>query len=138
MARGDGVTSKKQLFEPGAVLYSKIRPELRKAVLVDFEGLCSADMYPLVSLSIDGDYLLLWLLSPSFTKQVTRHSNRLAMPKVNQAVLADLPVPVPPLEEQGRIARCAAEMLRSIKDLERAFGQRSDVEIRLADSIAGG
>src|SRR5205085_939083 len=40
--------SGKYLFEPGAVLYSKLRPYLRKVVVADFRGLCSADMYPIM------------------------------------------------------------------------------------------
>lgn len=43
----DGVTSGKHRFYSGQILYSKIRPYLSKAVVVDFDGLCSADMYPI-------------------------------------------------------------------------------------------
>src|SRR5687767_10158574 len=39
--------SGKYLFTPDDVLYSKIRPYLRKVALPDFTGVCSADMYPL-------------------------------------------------------------------------------------------
>jgi len=39
--------SGKYLFVKGDIVYSKIRPYLRKAILADFDGLCSADMYPL-------------------------------------------------------------------------------------------
>lgn len=46
-AAEDGMTSNKYLFEPGVVLYSKIRPYLRKVTIADFKGVCSADMYPL-------------------------------------------------------------------------------------------
>jgi len=45
----DKVTSSKHLFEPGQIIYSKIRPYLAKAVLINFSGLCSADMYPIKS-----------------------------------------------------------------------------------------
>lgn len=46
-AAEDGMTSGKYMFEAGDVLYSKLRPYLRKVALVNFDGLCSADMYPL-------------------------------------------------------------------------------------------
>lgn len=42
-----GAISGKYLFHAGDIVYSKIRPYLRKAILASFEGLCSADMYPL-------------------------------------------------------------------------------------------
>ncbi len=60
----DGVTSPKHRFYSGQILYSKIRPYLCKAVLVDFAGLCSADMYP-VSAKIDAHYLHRWMISAS-------------------------------------------------------------------------
>jgi hypothetical protein len=50
-AEEDGVRSRKYIFGPRTVLYSKIRPYLRKAVLVDFRGLYSADIYPLKVIS---------------------------------------------------------------------------------------
>ena len=40
----DGVKSGKHRFYAGQILYSKIRPYLSKVVMVDFDGLCSADM----------------------------------------------------------------------------------------------
>ena len=43
----DGVKSGKHRFYAGQILYSKIRPYLSKVVMVDFDGLCSADMYPI-------------------------------------------------------------------------------------------
>lgn len=43
----DGVTSGKHRFFAGQILYSKIRPYLSKVIIIDFDGLCSADMYPI-------------------------------------------------------------------------------------------
>ena len=40
-----GLISGKYYFASDHVLYSKIRPYLRKAALADFTGLCSADVY---------------------------------------------------------------------------------------------
>src|SRR5437762_507147 len=57
----DGVKSPKHSFRAGQILYSKIRPYLAKAVLVDFSGMCSADMYPIES-QIDATYFHRWLV----------------------------------------------------------------------------
>ena len=46
-ANEQGAESGKYLFCRGDVLYSKIRPSLRKACLAEIDGLCSADMYPI-------------------------------------------------------------------------------------------
>ena len=44
----DGVISGKYLFTPEHIIYSKIRPNLNKVALPDFDGLCSADAYPIL------------------------------------------------------------------------------------------
>lgn len=58
----DGVKSGKHRFYAGQILYSKIRPYLSKVVMVDFDGLCSADMYP-IEAKENTKYLLYYMLS---------------------------------------------------------------------------
>ncbi len=99
----DKVTSPKHRFHSGQILYSKIRPYLAKAVHISFEGVCSADMYPVDAL-IDAKFLFHWLLSPWFTEKTSQNQGRTILPKINQVALGRLPVPVPPLYEQQRIA----------------------------------
>lgn len=43
----DEVISSKHQFHVRQVIYSKIRPNLAKAIVANFDGVCSADMYPL-------------------------------------------------------------------------------------------
>ncbi|MCA9994495.1 MAG: restriction endonuclease subunit S [Anaerolineales bacterium] len=105
----DDVKSAKNHFFPGQIIYSKIRPNLSKAVIVDFEGLCSADMYPLDSF-INTHYLLLYILSESFLSFATKTDTRVAMPKINQAALSKIPIAVPPIEEQKRIVAKVDEL----------------------------
>ena len=100
--REDGVKSAKHRFYPGQIIYSKIRPYLRKAVLVDFEGVCSADMYP-IQAKCNAKFLLYWLISPDFNNLAMEHQGRTVLPKLNQDGLYRLPVPVPPFEEQEQI-----------------------------------
>lgn len=114
----DGVKSPKHLFAEGHILYSKIRPYLAKVVTAKFDGLCSADMYPIAT-ELDAGYLTLWLRSPAFTGFAARHQGRSVLPKINKEALAKLPVPVPPLEEQRRIA---AALEKSLSRLDMAEG----------------
>ena len=98
----DRVISAKHLFAPGQILYSKIRPYLAKAVVVDFAGLCSADMYP-VATDLDPRYLKWWMLSPEFTRLAVGEQARTVLPKINKNALGRLPVPVAPPADQRRI-----------------------------------
>lgn len=99
----DGVTSGKHHFYPGQILYSKIRPYLFKVVAVDFEGLCSADMYPIQA---KGDAKCLWyyMLSEEFLEQASSAGSRSVLPKINQKELSALTVELPALiDEQSEI-----------------------------------
>jgi len=99
----DKVVSPNHLFYKGQIIYSKIRPLLRKAVIAPFDGLCSADMYPL-NTSINKEYLLRYMLSDAFNLQVaTAMSSRVKMPKINQDELSKILIPIPPIQEQERI-----------------------------------
>jgi type I restriction enzyme, S subunit len=128
----DGVTSSKHLFRSGHILYSKIRPYLAKVVLVDFEGLCSADMYP-ISTKIEYGYLHRWLVSPMFTGLVSQNQERTILPKINQEALSRLAVPLAPIPEQRRIVakldalqsctRIAREALDAVAPLLKSFRQ---------------
>lgn len=117
-AAQDGMTSGKYLFDTGDVLYSKLRPYLRKVVVVDFQGVCSADMYPIrVNRDVLDPHFTAWMLvSDDFTKYADEESRRARMPKLNREQLFAWNVPVPPMQEQQRIvARLADQMAAAEK-----------------------
>jgi type I restriction enzyme S subunit len=100
----DKIMSGNHLFFAGQILYSKIRPYLSKVVIVDFDGLCSADMYP-IEAKCNTKYLWHYMLSEDFLKQSTTAGTRTVLPKINQKELNKIIVPLPPLPEQQEIVR---------------------------------
>ena len=128
------IISPNHLFKPGQILYSKIRPSLSKAVLVDFEGLCSADMYPIES-PLDSEYLLMYILSQPFLEQVSIAENRVKMPKLNQEALVAFTVALPPLPEQSRIVTRVTALRRLCADLRQRLAERQSVQARLAEAL---
>lgn len=115
--RDDKVISSNHRFFPGQIVYSKIRPNLAKVVIVDFDGLCSADMYPINAL-IDTKYLHRYMLSESFLIQAVKADTRVAMPKINQTELNAIAIPVPPLAEQHRIVAKVDQLMVLVDQLE--------------------
>ena len=106
----DGVTSGKHRFYAGQILYSKIRPYLSKVVIVDFDGLCSADMYPIEAKG-DTKYLWYYMLSDEFLEQASSAGSRSVLPKINQKELSRLTVKIPTLPEQNEIVRILDNLL---------------------------
>lgn len=84
-AEEDNVKSGKYLFDEGHILYSKIRPNLRKVVFPRIEGVCSADVYPLKGKNgLNTEYLFYLLQSEHFNNYAIGTSMRTGMPKINR------------------------------------------------------
>lgn len=100
-----GIISGNHLFHKGQILYSKIRPKLNKVCIAPFDGLCSADMYP-IETNNDTRYIMYCILSDGFLQQVSMITeNRVKMPKVNQVELSKILVAIPEtIAEQKEIA----------------------------------
>lgn len=102
--RESGIISGNHLFKKGQIIYSKIRPILNKLVIADFDGLCSADMYPIDVLG-DLRFMFYQMLAPVFVNQVAAIVGmRVKMPKINQEELSAVGMVIPPLVEQRAIA----------------------------------
>ena len=128
-AREQRAISGKYVFNRGDVVYSKIRPYLRKAVLVDFDGLCSADMYPLKPTpGVSGGFMLAVLLSHRFTKYAESVSARSGMPKINRAEMAEFLVALPPGSEQRAIAAALSDVDALLDGLNRLIAKRRDIK----------
>lgn len=99
-----GVISGNHLFYRGQILYSKIRPNLNKLTVVPFDGLCSADMYPIES-KLPTLFMVYSMLSTYFVSQVSLIiQDRVKMPKINQEELGEIKVAVPSQQEMLTIA----------------------------------
>jgi type I restriction enzyme S subunit len=127
-ARDQAAESGKYAFPAGTVLYSNIRPALAKACIAPESGLCSADMYPIIpSARLRPAYLLMQLLSKTFTDWAVLESMRVAMPKINREALGAFRLLVPPIKAQHAMiqiwsadaARAAAMMAAVTASIDR-------------------
>lgn len=121
-------------FFAGQIVYSKIRPSLSKAVLVDFDGLCSADMYP-IDAFISSEFLLKEILSEVFLEQVRVAENRIKMPKLNQESLTNFVLPIPPLAEQHRIVAKIDQLMALCDQLKARMTQTHQLNEQLASTL---
>jgi len=125
-AREEGLISGKFIFDESMVLYSKIRPYLMKVARPDFNGLCSADMYPLTPLpnGISRNYLFHLLLSKPFTDYAVQGSARAGMPKVNREHLFEFRVWLPSVERQEELSAKLDALHDETQRLESLYQQK--------------
>jgi Restriction endonuclease S subunits len=122
----DGVISGKYLFTPQHIIYSKIRPNLNKVALPDFEGLCSADAYPiLVNADVcTREYLGYAMRSSFFLDYILAFSNRTNLPKVNKAQVEGFSLPLPPMELQNQFVEFIKQLDKSkVVHIVECFGR---------------
>jgi len=118
-AAQQGADSGKYIVRKGQVIYSKIRPNLRKATISPYDCLCSADMYPLQPdpTQLRTEFLLLLLLSDPFTRYAVDSSMRVAMPKINRAALGQCWLWYPSLHEQDQILHAVSSAVMPIDEV---------------------
>lgn len=116
-AREEGLISGKFLFDDRYLIYSKIRPYLRKVALPNFKGLCSADVYPIRP--IEGmatrEYLFALLISEAFLAYTNSLPSRASIPKLNRKELAKYKFHLPPIELQEKYSTILKEHERRTK-----------------------
>lgn len=136
-AEDDGMESGKYLFQSGNVLYSKLRPYLRKAAIPEFDGLCSADMYPIKtdSTRLRPGYLRLMLVSDRFTAFANEASARSRMPKLNREQLFSYPCVLPSVERQKDVEIAVQQQLAAVEDARQAAAAQLRELTQLANAL---
>ena len=119
----DNVISGKYVFTPAHIIYSKIRPNLNKVALPEFDGVCSADAYPILPnvANCNRLYLAVLLRSEFFLDYILGFSARSNMPKVNRKQVEGFKAPLPPLALQEQFASFYIQSDKSKFELKQAI-----------------
>jgi type I restriction enzyme S subunit len=136
-AADEKLVSGKYLFTPKDVIYSKIRPKLRKVVRPDFSGLCRADSYPLRPIEgrLNRDFLFYLLLSRKLTGYAVGGSNRAGIPKVNREHLLAFEFDLPKPKVQERIAATLNKSWNAAKQIASELTETGEDYAALRESI---
>jgi type I restriction enzyme S subunit len=115
-------------FQPGDVLYGRLRPYLNKVFRPDFEGLCSAEFIVFVEHdSLNSKYLQYLLNSVEFVAFASR-LNAGDRPRVDFEQISDYGTPLAPRAEQERIV---AEIEKQLTRLDAAVAGLDRVRTNL-------
>lgn len=120
---GAGVT-----VSPGDVLFSKLRPYLNKVAVAGESAVASTEVlvYRPVTTELDASYLALLLRDARAVDYAVARSAGSRMPRTSAKVMAELPIALPPLDEQRRIV----DLIAAVDDaVEAAEGEADASEL---------
>ena len=120
LACTDAPSRARQIIRSGDVLVSTVRPNLNAVgrVPVELDGATASTGFCVLrprSEVADGAYLFYWVRSPRFVGEMVRRATGASYPAVSDRIVCESKIPLPPLDEQKRIAGIldAADALRA-------------------------
>ena len=115
--------STKSEFQPGDILYGKLRPYLNKVLVADEQGYSTTEIVAIRPyVSFCSEYCALALRRPDFVKYVTKLGQGTKMPRLRTKDAIVAPFPLPPLAEQHRIVAKVGELMVLCDRLEAGLG----------------
>lgn len=108
------ISGDKVKFYKGQVLYSKLRPYLKKILVAPDNGICTPELVPFDTYLIDENYIAYVLRSPHIDYIINSVTYGVKMPRVGTDTMTNLLIPLPPLVEQKRIVAKIEELLPHI------------------------
>ena len=103
--KASDMRSNTSAFQPGDVLYGKLRPYLDKAVLSEEAGVCTTELLVLRSREdVDPRFLAALVHSPSFVEYAVAGTTGVQHPRTSWAHIREFEAPTLALDEQRQLA----------------------------------
>ncbi len=99
-------------FQPGDILFGKLRPYLAKVYLAEFEGICSTEF--VVYRCSNPKYFKFLLISYSFIDFINSSTYGAKMPRANSEWIGNQFIPIPTITEQKQIVAYIEEQSAKI------------------------
>jgi type I restriction enzyme S subunit len=130
------IRSGKTAFSRRDVLFGKLRPYLRKSVLVDEDGICSTDIlvFRTTEKTIP-EFLCFLTHSDEFVSHAKATTSGVQHPRTSWSSLREFRLHVPPLPEQRQIAAILGLVQRAIEQQERMLALTSELKKALLHKL---
>jgi len=117
----------KTVFSEGQVLYSKLRPYLKKVLVADEDGISTPELISFDTYSgVIPQYIVYCLLSSFTDRAIEKRSYGIKMPRIDAAFMVNLPIPVPPVSEQQFIVDRVQDAFSRIDTIDELQTQYAD------------
>ena len=98
----------------GDILFGKLRPYLSKVFILPYDACCSNEFMVFSDFQGEPDYLKYLLVSNGFIDTVNGSTYGAKMPRANPNFIKNMFIPVPPVEEQKKIAEFLDEKCEAL------------------------
>jgi type I restriction enzyme, S subunit len=130
------VRSGKTAFCKSDVLFGKLRPYLRKSVLVHENGICSTDILVFRATEICIPELLCFLThTDEFVGHAKATTSGVQHPRTSWAALREFKLHIPPLHEQRKIAAVLGLVQRAIEEQESLLALTTELKKTLLHKL---
>ena len=130
------ITTIKNKFSVGDILYGKLRPNLNKVYLSKEEGVCSTDILVLkLEEKCIAKYLHQIMISRPFVNEMSENTSGVNLPRVSTKFIMNYEVPLPPVEEQHLIVQEIESRLSVADKMEESITQSLQQAEALRQSI---
>ncbi|HEL2164617.1 TPA: restriction endonuclease subunit S [Streptococcus suis] len=110
--------SNKVSFSQKAVLYAKLRPNLKKVIVADEDGFATTELLPIKLFGNTlPEYIKYCMVTPFYYFNIIQSVYGVKMPRVNSTFLSSTLIPLPPLAEQRRIVSKISKIFSVIETL---------------------
>lgn len=131
------IKSSCKLFEEGDILYGRLRPNLNKVFYnnVFHKGECSTEIIVLKPRTniVNPIYLSELLRTETVNKRIVNIVKGAALPRVSMADLKQLLLPIPPINEQQRIAE---QVIQKRNELDEHIKRAQQIPVELSDMLS--
>ncbi len=130
----------KTVFKKGQILYSKLRPYLKKVLIADEDGVSTPELISFeVMGGIDARYITYCLVNSYVDKVINKRSYGIKMPRVDVCFMVNLPIPLPPINEQKRIVAKVDEAFKLLDKIDTLHNKyQNDLEVLKSKIIDAG
>lgn len=102
----------------GDVLFNKLRPYLAKVIISPVDGFCTGELIDFKQFNGCKNFFWYYLLTEQFIEVVNASTYGAKMPRANTDFIVNLPIILPPLAEQKKIAEFLDEKCGEIDSIK--------------------
>ena len=113
------ISGEKIFFKKEQILYSKLRPYLKKILIAPDKGVCSSELVPFDMIgNCDSKFIVYVLKSAYVDFLINSVTYGVKMPRVGTDTMINLLIPLPPLAAQQRMVAKIEELLPLVEKLK--------------------